>query len=149
VGYFSAIDTSASGLAAQRRRLDAIADNIANAETTRTQEGGPYRRKHVVFEEIASRAAVSRPPIAGSSESEAGQQGVMVSEITEDPRPPHLAYHPGHPDADANGYVAMPNVNIVEEMVDMISATRSYEANAAALNASKAMARKALELGSR
>ncbi len=135
MGYFSAIDTSASGLAAQRRRLDAIADNIANAETTRTQQGGPYQRKHVVFEEIASR--------------ELGEQGVRVSEVTEDPRPPRLVYNPGHPDADANGYVAMPNVNIVEEMVDMISATRSYEANAAALNASKAMARKALELGRR
>jgi flagellar basal-body rod protein FlgC len=133
VGDFSAIDVSASGLSAQRRRLDTIADNIANAETTRTERGGPYRRRQVVFEEIASR--------------ELAQQGVKVSQVTEDARSPRLVYRPGHPDADANGYVAMPNVSIVEEMVDMMSATRSYEANAAALNASKAMARKALELG--
>jgi flagellar basal-body rod protein FlgC len=129
------MEVSASGLSAQRRRLDAIADNIANAETTRTERGGPYRRRQVVFEELASR--------------ELGQQGVRVREVTEDPRPPRMVYRPGHPDADADGYVAMPNVSIVEEMVDMISATRSYEANAAALNASKAMARKALELGRR
>jgi len=135
MGDFSAIDISASGLSAQRRRLDTVAENIANAETTRTERGGPYRRKQVVFEEIALR------------ELGLGQQGVKVREIAEDPRPPHLVYRPGHPDADANGYVAMPNVNIVEEMVDMISATRSYEANATALNATKAMARKALELG--
>jgi len=133
VGDFSAIDVSASGLSAQRRRLDSIAENIANAETTRTESGGPYRRRQVVFEELATR--------------ELGRQGVRVSAVQEDPRPPHLVYRPGHPDADANGYVAMPNVNLVEEMVDMISATRSYEANATALNATKAMARKALELG--
>jgi len=135
MGDFSAIDISASGLSAQRRRLDTIAENIANAETTRTERGGPYRRKQVVFEELASR------------ELEQGQQGVKVREVIEDSRPPHLVYRPGHPDADANGYVAMPNVSIVEEMVDMISATRSYEANATAINATKAMARKALELG--
>lgn len=133
MGDFSAIDVSASGLSAQRRRLDSIAENIANAETTRTESGGPYRRRQVVFEELATR--------------ELGRQGVRVSAVQEDPRPPHLVYRPGHPDADANGYVAMPNVNLVEEMVDMISATRSYEANATALNATKAMARKALELG--
>lgn len=133
MGDFSAIDVSASGLSAQRRRLDAIAENIANAETTRTESGGPYRRRQVVFEEVATR--------------ELGRQGVRVSAVQEDPRSPHLVYRPGHPDADANGYVAMPNVNLVEEMVDMISATRSYEANATALNATKAMARKALELG--
>jgi len=133
MGDFSAIDISASGLSAQRKRLDAVAENIANAETTRTERGGPYRRKQVVFEEMASR--------------ELGQQGVTVREVSEDARPPRMVYRPGHPDADANGYVAMPNVSLVEEMVDMISATRSYEANATALNATKAMARKALELG--
>jgi len=135
MGDFSAIDISASGLSAQRRRLDIVAENIANAETTRTERGGPYRRKEVVFEELAS--------------TELGKQGVTVREVTEDSQPARMAYRPGHPDADANGYVAMPNVNMVEEMVDMISATRSYEANAAALNATKAMARKALELGRR
>lgn len=138
MGDFSAIDVSASGLSAQRRRLDTIADNIANAETTRTERGGPYRRRQVVFEEIASREL-----------GQQGVKGVKVSQVTEDARSPRLVYRPGHPDADANGYVAMPNVSIVEEMVDMMSATRSYEANAAALNASKAMARKALELGRR
>jgi flagellar basal-body rod protein FlgC len=138
MGDFSAIDISASGLAAQRRRLDIVAENIANAETTRSERGGPYRRKQVVFEEIALREL-----------GQGQQQGVKVREVAEDPRPPHLVYRPGHPDADANGYVAMPNVNIVEEMVDMISATRSYEANATALEATKTMARKALELGRR
>ena len=142
MGDFSAIDISASGLSAQRRRLDIVAENIANAETTRTERGGPYRRKQVVFEEIAASAAGT----AGSGGQQA-DEGVRVSQVAEDPRPPHLVYRPGHPDADANGYVAMPNVNIVEEMVDMISATRSYEANATAINATKAMARKALELG--
>jgi flagellar basal-body rod protein FlgC len=127
----SSIDTSASGLSAQRKRLDLIAENIANAETTRTSRGGPYRRKAPVF--------FALPNGKGT--------GVRVLGVIEDPRPPRMEHRPGHPDADANGYVAMPNVNVLEEMVDMVSATRSYEANVAALNNAKAMVRKALEIG--
>jgi flagellar basal-body rod protein FlgC len=123
-------DISASGLSAQRARLDLIASNIANAETTRTPGGGPYRRLQAVF---ASRG------------DEAG--GVEVLGVATDPREPRRAYQPGHPDADAEGVVAYPNVNIVEEMVDLVSATRSYQANAAAFNAAKAMAQHALDLG--
>jgi len=130
----SSIDTSASGLAAQRRRLDVIANNIANAETTRTARGGPYRRQQVVFSAV---------------QEGTGSAGVSVSQVTEDPRPPKMAYRPGHPDADAKGFVAMPNVNVMEEMVDLVSATRSYEANVAAVNAVKAMIRKALEIARR
>ncbi len=124
----STFDISASGLAAQRVRLDVTANNLANAETTRTPQGGPYQRQQVVFE-------------AGLRE------GVGVVQISPDSRPSQKAYRPGHPDADAEGYVQMPNVNAVEEMVDLVAATRSYEANVTALNASKGMIKKALEIG--
>lgn len=125
----SSIDTSASALAAQRLRLNLIANNLANVETTRTSDGdGPYQRLQAIFEASPD-------------------GGVIVREVLADPRPPQLVYQPGHPDADANGYVAMPNVNAVEEMTDLVAATRSYEANVTALNASKAMTRKALEIG--
>ncbi len=125
----SSIETSASALTAQRLRMDLIANNLANAETTRTPDGGgPYQRMQAIFEAAAD-------------------GGVVVREVQADPRPPQLVYQPGHPDADAHGYVAMPNVNTVEEMTDLIAATRSYEANVTALNASKAMTRKALEIG--
>lgn len=125
----AAIDISASGLTAQRLRLNLIAKNIANAETTRTTEGGPYKREMAVFE----------------AASENG--GVQVKQVVQDQTPPKLVYEPGNPDADAQGYVRMPNVNVVEEMVDMVSATRAYEANVTALNATKTMEQKALEIG--
>ena len=123
-------DISASGLSAQRARLDIIASNLANAETTRTPGGGPYRRLLPVF--------ASRTTSPG---------GVAVVGIAVDPRDPRRVYQPGHPDADPDGFVAYPNVNVVEEMVDLVSATRSYEANAAAYNAAKTMAQRALDLG--
>ncbi len=122
-------DISASGLTAQRARLDLIASNIANVETTRTSEGGPYKRLQSVF------AARNNPG------------GVEMIGAVADAREARRIYQPGHPDADANGFVAYPNVNIVEEMVDLVSATRSYEANAAAFNAAKGMAQRALDLG--
>lgn len=127
----SSIDVSASGLTAQRRRLDAIANNLANAETTRTARGGPYRRQEVVFttNDIGNNPA-----------------GVEVTELIEDPRAGKLIYRPGHPDANAQGFVNMPNVNVMEEMVDMVSATRSYEANIQAVDAAKDMVKKALEI---
>jgi len=125
-----AFDISASGLSAQRSRLDLIAANIANVETTRTPQGGPYRRRQPVF---ASRAG--------------NPGGVDMIGAVEDPRQPRHVYQPGHPDADEDGFVSYPNVNVVEEMVDLVSATRSYEANAAAFNAAKSMAQRALDLG--
>jgi flagellar basal-body rod protein FlgC len=128
----SSFDISASGLSAERRRLDIVANNIANAETTRTAQGGPYRKQQVVFS------------VGGA---EGGRRGVRVTDVIEDPRPPHLVYRPGHPDADAKGFVQMPNVNVMEEMVDMVTATRSYEANVAALDSSKTMIKTALEIG--
>lgn len=126
----SSIDISTSGLTAQRKRLDIIARNIANAETTRTAKGGPYERQQVVF-------TTGRNGAPGE---------VEVSRVIRDPRPPRMVYRPGHPDADQKGFVAMPNVNVMEEMVDMVSATRSYEANIAAVNAAKSMVRKALDI---
>ncbi len=131
------MEVSATGLSAQRRRLDVIANNIANANTTRTPEGGPYRRQQVLFAARFEEATIgaSRP------------QGVMEPEVVEDSLPTTLIHNPGHPDADENGYVEMPNVSVVQEMVDMISATRAYEANVTAMNAAKSMAMKALEIG--
>lgn len=125
---------SASGLTAERLRLDLVAGNVANMNTTRTSEGGPYRRRVPVFTEMLADAA---PPA----------DGVRVAGIYLDPSPPRLVYDPQHPDADARGYVSLPNINIVNEMVDLITATRSYEANAAVLNGSKAIAMRALEIG--
>jgi len=117
--------------------MDTIANNLANVNTTRTARGGPYRRQMVVFEERLAQA--SGYGLRGN--------GVRVSRIVEDDDPPRLVYDPHHPDANEQGYVEMPNVNIVTEMVDMITASRAYEANVAALNAAKAMALKALDIG--
>ncbi|HEY2388671.1 MAG TPA: flagellar basal body rod protein FlgC [Candidatus Binatia bacterium] len=131
---------SASGLRAQRLRMDVIAANLANAQSTRTPTGGPYRRHEVVFEAA---------PGGGTFDDalNASNPGVRVARIVEDQNPPQLVFQPGHPDADARGYVAMPNVNVVTEMVDMMSATRAYEANVAALNATKRLLEAALEIG--
>jgi flagellar basal-body rod protein FlgC len=129
VSVISTFSISASGMAAERLRLDTISSNLANINTTRTPEGGPYRRLMAVME------------------SEVDGRGVRVARIVQDESPPLLVHNPGHPDADADGNVAMPNVNPVLEMVDMISATRAYDANVAAFNAAKAMAAKALEIG--
>ncbi len=146
MSLFKAIEISSSGLTAQRLRMDTIAENIANVNTTRTPAGGPYRRKVVVFE---AREDMSRFP--GVLHRTLAQQqvgnGVRVVEITEDNSPFKMQYEPNHPDANQEGYVMMPNVNIVTEMVNMISATRAYEANATAVKASKDIALKALEIG--
>ncbi len=135
----SALDISAMGLSAQRERLDVVAENIANVNTTRTSQGGPYRRKEVVFETV----------LQDQSILDESPEGVRVSEVARDSSPLKKVYEPGHPDADARGYVTMPNVSVVDEMVDMISATRSYEANVTAMNATKSMLMKALEIGRR
>ncbi|MBD2870744.1 flagellar basal body rod protein FlgC [Paenibacillus arenilitoris] len=141
-------DISASALTAQRLRMDVISSNIANAETTRGSyvngQFQPYKRKMVVMEPIRqSFSSVLERQLNGGSSA----QGVKVTRIQEDQSPNKLVYNPTHPDADANGYVNMPNVDVTKEMVDMISATRSYEANVTALNATKAMFVKALEIG--
>jgi flagellar basal-body rod protein FlgC len=141
-------DISASALTAQRLRMDVISSNIANADTTRAKfvngKWLPYARKMVTFE------PKSQPTFAQTLDAAMADgtgEGVKVTQITEDTTPFKQVYNPTHPDADANGYVLMPNVDILKEMVDMISATRSYEANVTALNASKAMITKALEIG--
>lgn len=142
--FFSSMRISASGMNAQQTRLNTISSNIANAETTETAEGGPYRRRDPVFTALADRETFGEI-LAGHLDEHA--QAVQVTEIQEDPRAPRMVYNPKHPHADAQGYVAMPNVNPVEEMANMISASRSYEANTTALNAAKSMAMKALEIG--
>lgn len=135
---------SSSGLAANKKRMEAISSNIANAQTTRTAEGGPYRRKEVVFG-----AEPARESFADILEGEINENGkkVHATEVLSSNRPPILKYEPGHPDANAEGYVAYPNVNVMEEMANMISASRSYEANISAMNTTKSMALKALEIG--
>ncbi len=133
---------SASALRAQRLRMDVIAANLANAQSTRTPAGGPYHRRDVVLEALPQSGSFEDILAGGTASA-----GVRVSRIVEDRHPPQLVFDPGHPDADAKGYVAMPNVNVITEMVDMMSATRAYEANVAALNATKRLLEAALEIG--
>jgi len=150
MSFWNSLRISSSALEAQRIRLDTIANNIANAETTRTDEGGPYKRQEVVFRpegESPTFASIlastrSRPPHLNEQVG-----GVEVAEIVEDEDPGQLVYDPTHPDADEDGYVLYPNVNLVVEMTNMLSATRSYEANLAVVDAAKQMAIKALQIG--
>lgn len=136
---FAGMDISATGLRAQRVRMDVVANNIANANTTRTATGGVYQRQRIVMQE-----AQASSPAAGATGT---GSGVQVASIEVDTTPPRMVYDPGHPDADNGGYVAMPNVNIISEMVDMIAASRAYEANATALAAAKDMIRSSLSIG--
>jgi len=142
MSIFGAIDASASGMTAERLRLDVISNNIANVNTTRTTTGGPYRRQFVVFE--PRQADASFPRTTGG---QLQLNGVRVSGIKQDDSPLRMIYEPGHPDADADGYVKMPNINIITEMVDMMTASRAYEANVTAVNVAKSMMMKALEIG--
>jgi len=144
MSFLKSIDISGSGLTAQRLMMDTISNNIANVNTTRTSEGGPYRRQLPVFS--AQKNQFTIPGMEGEDSSQVGQ-GVVVLGVIKDSTPPNLIYNPEHPDANAQGYVAMPNVNIVTEMVDMIAASRAYEANVTAINSAKSMALKALEIG--
>lgn len=148
MGYFSSFDISASGMTAQRLRMDTISQNIANVNTTRTENGTPYRRKTVLFEEKQFNTPFAEFLSQSSKDLIRGTSGgVRVTRIIEDQKPFKQVYDPGHPDANAQGYVSMPNVDTVTEMVDMISATRAYEANVTSINASKSMMMKALEIG--
>lgn len=142
--FAKALRVSSSGLTAQRMRMNTISSNIANINTTRTPEGGPYRRKDVVFEAIPE--AKSFGEIL-ATEPERNINRVQVTDVAVDRKAPLLKYEPNHPDADENGYVAYPNINLMEEMTNMIQATRSYEANISAMQASKDMAMSALEIG--
>ena len=144
---FSSFDTSASGLTAQRLRMDVISDNIANVNTTRTEEGEPYRRKLPVFQQKKGSdfSRVFRGEL-NRNKRDVGQ-GVKVSGIVEDESPLERAYRPEHPDADEEGYVSLPNVDVATEMVDMIEASRAYEANITALDTTKNMALQAIQIG--
>lgn len=144
---FSAFNINASGLTAQRYRQDVISENLANSNTTRTADGTPYRRKVVTFQEKGGQTSFSR--VLGEAAYSHGYtgQGVKVSGVYEDMETDmKMVYDPSHPDADENGYVTYPNVNVITEMTDLIDASRAYEANATAFNASKSMALKGLEL---
>lgn len=144
---FNSFEISASGLTAQRLRMDVVANNIANVNTTRTADGGPYKRQRVVFEPRREEAQFMLPLASEAKRKQLMTQGVRVVAVSSDPAPARRVYDPGHPDADVQGYVSLPNITLVNEMVDMISATRAYEANIAALNSAKSMAAKALEIG--
>lgn len=146
MSVFDSFVISASGLTAERLRMDVISNNIANANTTKTIDGGPYVRQRVVFEPRGEKIGFMFPTIFQKTKSAQQLMGVKVTGVVGDTEPPRMVYDPGHPDADASGYVAMPNVNIVKEMVDMISATRAYEANVTAINSAKTMAAKALDI---
>ncbi len=150
MGIFSHIDTSASALTANRLRMDIISSNIANANTTRGTlidgEWQPYQRKMVVLEPKESFDHVLRQSMGDRSES-FPTGGVKVSQIVNDQSPFKRVYQPEHPDADGEGYVQLPNVDVLKEMVDLIAATRAYEANVTVLNAGKSLAMKALEIG--
>jgi flagellar basal-body rod protein FlgC len=143
MSLFSVLSVSASGMAAQRTRAELLVENIANSETTRTAEGGPYRRKDAIF-------SSETVPSAFASELDAqlggAMTGVKVAGISVDTREPERRYIPGHPDADASGYVAMPRVNPAEDMVDLMSATRSYQANVSAMSAIKDMIQHSIDL---
>jgi flagellar basal-body rod protein FlgC len=126
--------------------MDTISQNIANVNTTRTENGTPYRRREVLFEERTDSNSFSSA-LSSASDKLSNGKGVRVTKIVEDSTDFKKVYDPGHPDADADGYVSMPNIDVVTEMVNMISATRSYEANVTSINATKSMALKALEIG--
>lgn len=145
MGMFSAFNVNASGLTAQRYRMDIISENVANANTTRTEDGTPYRRKVVTFAEKGNQTPFSK--VLGHASAGYSGSGVKVDRVTEDTwTEMNKVYDPSHPDADENGYVTYPNVNIVTEMTNLIDASRAYEANSTAFSASKSMALKGLEL---
>ncbi len=162
MAFLSNLDVAVSGMIAQRTRADVIAQNVANAETTRTAEGGPYIRQNVVFSEnvtresdrdslIDFRSMVAERlndlrPLAGKPDKTTGE-GVLLTEIVEDPTPPTPVYDPSHPDADEDGYYYLPNVDVAEEQIDMLAATQSYTANLTIFNSLKTIATKALTIG--
>ena len=152
MSFFSSLDISGSGLTAQQTRMDTIADNIANVNTTQTTQGGPYQREETIFMPISPdtiNGAPPPPPVpnAFGGTTQQRSNGVMVTSITADKTAGRLVYDPTNPQANKNGYVTYPNVNLVTEVADMMGATRAYQANVTALNATKTMAEKALGIG--
>lgn len=162
MAFLSNLDIAVSGMIAQRTRADVIAQNVANAETTRTENGGPYVRQLVVFSENTARenereSLITFKTVLGEKLNElkglAGkggsekQQGVLLTEIIEDETPPTPVYDPSHPDADEDGYYYLPNVDVAEEQIDMLAATQSYSANLTIFNSMKSLASKALTIG--
>ncbi len=143
MSLFSLLSVSASGMSAQRTRAELLVENLANAETTRTPDGGPYRRKDAVF---TSEPQSSPFSAVFQQQLGAGATGVAVSDIVEDQREPEKRFLPGHPDADAQGYVAFPRINPAEDMVDLMSASRGYQANVAAISAVKDMIQRSIDL---
>jgi len=141
MSLFSAVAVGASGMAAQRARAEVLVENLANAETTRTPQGGPYRRKDVVFE-----TSPAEEEFSSVFANEVGAPGVAVANVVTDTSDPERRYMPGHPDADADGYVAFPRVNPAEDMVDLMDASRGYEANVAAITAVKEMIQRSISL---
>jgi flagellar basal-body rod protein FlgC len=149
MGLFDSLNVSGSGLSAERMRMDVTAENLANAQTTRGANGQPYRRKEVVLQEVGDNGPAGfGAALAGAMGAKPGAApgGVQVAGIVEDSTPNKMVYDPGHPDANAQGYVQMPNVDPVTEMVDLITASRSYEANVTAMQTAKTMFTKTLDL---
>jgi flagellar basal-body rod protein FlgC len=140
----SSMHISAAGMSAQRSRMDVVAQNIANAESTRTEDGGPYQRRQVIFETISAQRNFNE--VFSSSLKNQQPQTVKVADVIKDNRPPQELYDPSHPDADSKGMVKFPNVNTVEEMVDLNSASRGFESNVTVMQASKRMFLRTLEL---
>lgn len=151
MSMFGGIDAAASGLTAERLRMDVISNNIANVNSTRTVEGGPFKRKYVVFQpreaEQNSFASMLNGAMNNQGSKNRAGDGVRAIGIGVDDTEGKLVYDPGHPDANVDGYVQLPNVDIVNEMVDMITASRAYEANVTTINAAKSMAQQALNIG--
>jgi flagellar basal-body rod protein FlgC len=141
MSLFNSLSISSSGMSAQRRRAEILVENLANSETTRTPGGGPYRRKDVVFQ-----SSPQSSPFSSVFQAEIQENGVEVAEVVEDDREPDRRYMPGHPDADANGYVAFPNISPASDMVDLMGASRGYEANVAAIGAVKDMINRSIDL---
>ncbi len=147
MSLFSAMSVSASGMTAQRARTEVLVENLANAETTRTPDGGPYRRKDVVFQTAGQQPEFSSFLSQQMALSDSGQlSGVEVAEVITDDRDPEKRFQPGHPDADADGYVAFPRVNPAEDMVDLLSASRGYQSNVSAMQTVKDMLHRSIDL---
>ncbi|HMM07210.1 MAG TPA: flagellar basal body rod protein FlgC [Clostridiales bacterium] len=147
MAFLDSLNIAGSGLTATRLRMDVISENIANASTTRTESGGPYRRQMVVYQSVKNQSFQQLLNSNVINAKSTSKGGVKVQEIVEDQSDFTPVYNPSHPDADENGYVMMPNVNPIQEMIDMMAATRAYDLNLSAVNAIKSMASKALEIG--
>ena len=144
---YKIFSVSSAGMQAQRSRMTVVTGNLVNSETTRTPEGGPYKRRDVIFQSVPVEEDFASLLTVGFSERPSGVVAVEVAGVHESAKAPKKVYDPGHPDADGEGYVAFPDINVMEEMADLMSAVRSYEANLAVFNATKGLVRRLLEIG--